>query len=80
MYLVLILVILKGFCQVLIGAFCLCELFSQLLIEGLQSADLTLLLSKSESTQTQEIEIELILAIMFSNKVVVCHSPLPVLQ
>lgn len=53
MYLVLILCILQRFSQGLIGAFCLGELISQQLIAGLQTANLTLLGSKSRDHTQQ---------------------------
>lgn len=57
MYLVLILSILKRFSQGLIGALYLGEFFSQLLIAGLQLANLTLLLIKSKQKAEKEVNI-----------------------
>ena len=51
-YLVLRLDFIQCFCQVLVGAFCLCELFSQVFIDRLQSANLTLLSESRQHTNT----------------------------
>ena len=55
-YLVLNLSVIQCLCQVLISASCLGELLSQQLIDGLQSANLTLLLSKSRKHTNRKRE------------------------
>lgn len=69
MYLVLILCILQCFSQGLTGAFCLGELFSQQLIAGLQTANLTLLGSKSrDHAHNREKEKKVLILEMLSRK------------
>lgn len=68
-YLWLILCFFQCFCQVLIGAFCLCELLCQWLVDRFHATHLTLLLGKSrEHTKNKKDKLDLYQQLFLATK------------